>query len=122
MAATRYLVNDAAVAAGKPLISGALSQWEGQLSVFDPAQGAPCYACVFPKAPAAGLAPTCAEAGVLGPLPGVVGAMMAVEAVKLIAGAGQPLRGEMMIYDALWGETRKIVLKRDPSCAVCCGA
>ncbi|GGG80781.1 molybdopterin biosynthesis protein [Salipiger pallidus] len=116
---TRYLVNDAAVAAGKPLISGALSQWEGQLSVFDPARGAPCYACVFPKAPAAGLAPSCAEAGVLGPLPGVVGAMMAVEAVKLIAGAGRPLRGEMMIYDALWGETRKIALKRNPGCAVC---
>ncbi|MGR3822584.1 MAG: HesA/MoeB/ThiF family protein [Salipiger marinus] len=116
---TRYLVNRAAVAARLPLVSGALSQWEGQLSVFDPARGAPCYQCLFPEAPAPGLAPSCAEAGVLGPLPGVVGAMMAVEAVKLIAGAGQPLRGEMLIYDALWGETRKIRLHRRADCPVC---
>ncbi|MGR3375277.1 HesA/MoeB/ThiF family protein [Salipiger abyssi] len=118
---TRYLANRAAVAAGKPLISGALSQWEGQISVFDPAKGAPCYQCIFPEAPAPGLAPSCAEAGVLGPLPGVIGAMMAVEAVKLIAGAGQPLLGEMLIYDALWGETRKIALKRREDCPVCGG-
>lgn len=116
---TRYLVNRACVAAGKPLVSGALSQWEGQVSVFDPAAGGPCYQCVFPEAPAEGLAPTCAEAGVLGPLPGVVGSMMAVECVKLIAGAGQVLRGEMLIYDALWGETRKIRLKRRAECPVC---
>jgi len=116
---TRYLANRVAVAAGKPLVSGALSQWEGQLSVFDPAHGGPCYQCVFPERPAPGLAPSCAEAGVLGPLPGVVGAMMAVEAVKLIAGAGAPLRGEMLIYDALWGETRKIALKRRTDCPVC---
>lgn len=118
---TRYLVNAAAVQAGKPLISGALSQWEGQISVFAPARGAPCYQCIFPQAPAPGLAPSCAEAGVLGPLPGVLGAMMAVEAVKLIAGAGQPLLGEMLIYDALWGETRKIALKPRPDCPVCGG-
>ncbi len=118
---TRYLANAAAVQAGKPLISGALSQWEGQISVFDPARGAPCYQCIFPQAPAPGLAPSCAEAGVLGPLPGVLGAMMAVEAVKLIAGAGQPLLGEMLIYDALWGETRKIALKRRVGCPVCGG-
>lgn len=116
---TRYLSNRVAVAAGKPLVSGALSQWEGQLSVFDPARGTPCYQCLFPEAPAPGLAPSCAEAGVLGPLPGVVGAMMAVETVKLIAGAGQPLLGEMLIYDALWGETRKIGLKRREGCPVC---
>ena len=116
---TRYLVNRVAVAQGKPLVSGALSQWEGQLSVFDPARGAPCYRCIFPEAPAPGLAPSCAEAGVLGPLPGVVGAMMAVEAVKLIAGTGAPLRGEMLIYDALWSETRKIGLKRRPDCPEC---
>ncbi|EPX76717.1 HesA/MoeB/ThiF family protein [Salipiger mucosus] len=116
---TRYLANRAAVAAGVPLVSGALSQWEGQLSVFDPARGAPCYECIFPEAPAPGLAPSCAEAGVLGPLPGVVGAMMAVETVKLIAQAGAPLRGEMLIYDALWGETRKIGLKRRADCPVC---
>ncbi|MCR8550765.1 molybdopterin-synthase adenylyltransferase MoeB [Salipiger sp. P9] len=118
---TRYLANRAAVAAGKPLVSGALSQWEGQLSVFDPAKGTPCYQCLFPEAPAPGLAPSCAEAGVLGPLPGVVGAMMAVEAVKLVTGAGQPLLGEMLIYDALWGETRKIALKRRAGCPVCGG-
>ena len=116
---TRYLVNAAAVRAGLPLISGALSQWEGQVSVFDPAHGAPCYACVFPEAPAPELAPNCAEAGVIGPLPGVVGSMMAVEAFKLITGAGTPLRGEMVIYDALYGESRKIALKRRPDCTTC---
>lgn len=118
---TRYLANRAAVARGLPLISGALSQWEGQLSVFDPASGAPCYQCVFPQPPAPGLAPSCAEAGVLGPLPGVVGAMMAVEAVKLIAGAGAPLRGQMLIYDALWSETRTIAIRPRPGCPVCGG-
>ncbi|ASM70904.1 MULTISPECIES: HesA/MoeB/ThiF family protein [Roseobacteraceae] len=117
--ATRYLVNRVAFTAGVPLVSGALSQWEGQLSVFDPARGAPCYQCVFPQAPAPGLAPSCAEAGVLGPLPGVVGAMMAVEAVKLLTGAGTPLRGEMLIYDALYGESRKITLARRGDCPVC---
>jgi molybdopterin/thiamine biosynthesis adenylyltransferase len=119
---TRALVNRACVAAGLPLVSGALSPWEGQVSVFDPARGAPCYACVFPQAPAPGLAPSCAEAGVLGPLPGVVGAMMAVEAVKLVTGAGTPLRGQMLIYDALEAETRKIALARRPECPVCGGA
>ncbi|MBQ0751823.1 MAG: HesA/MoeB/ThiF family protein, partial [Roseovarius sp.] len=113
---TRYLANATAAAQGKPLISGALSQWEGQVSVFDPAHGAPCYQCVFPQAPAPGLAPSCSEAGVLGPLPGVVGAMMAAEAVKLITGAGQPLRGEMLIYDALYGESRKIGLSPRADC------
>ncbi|OWU83350.1 molybdopterin biosynthesis protein [Oceanicola sp. 22II-s10i] len=116
---TRYLANRTAVALGKPLISGALSQWEGQVSVFDPARGGPCYQCIFPQAPAPGLAPSCAVAGVLGPLPGVVGSMMAVEAVKVITGAGAALRGEMLIYDALWGETRKITLKKRPDCPVC---
>src|SRR6056297_1433084 len=109
---TRYLANAAAVAQGKPLISGALSQWEGQLSVFDPARGAPCYQCIFPEEPAPGLAPSCAEAGVLGPLPGGVGAMMAAEAIKIITGAGQALRGEMLIYDALYGESRQIAVGR----------
>ncbi len=118
---TRYLVNAAAVRAGLPLISGALTQWEGQVSVFDPARGGPCYACVFPKAPAPELAPSCAEAGVIGPLPGVVGSMMAVEAIKLITGAGAPLRGEMVIYDALYGESRKIALTRRAGCATCGG-
>ncbi|WP_425043082.1 HesA/MoeB/ThiF family protein [Primorskyibacter sp. S87] len=117
--ATRYLANEAAVQAGIPLISGALSQWEGQLSVFDPAGGAPCYQCIFPEAPALGLAPSCAEAGVIGPLPGVVGSMMALEAIKVIAGAGQPLRGEMLIYDGLYGESRKVSLSPRPDCPVC---
>lgn len=116
---TRYMANKAAVELGKPLISGALSQWEGQISVFDPARNGPCYQCIFPDAPAPGLAPSCAEAGVLGPLPGVVGAMMAVEAIKLITGAGDPLRGEMLIYDALYGETRKIALKSRADCPIC---
>ncbi len=116
---TRYLANATAVAARKPLVSGALSQWEGQLSVFDPGCDGPCYQCIFPEAPAPGLAPSCAEAGVIGPLPGVIGAMMAVEAIKLIAGAGAALRGQMLIYDALYGETRTIRLKRRGDCPVC---
>jgi len=116
---TRYLVNKAAVETGKPLISGALSQWEGQLSVFDPTRSGPCYRCIFPQAPAPGLAPSCAEAGVIGPLPGVIGAMMAAEAIKLITDAGAVLRGEMLIYDALYGETRKIGLKPRQNCPDC---
>jgi molybdopterin/thiamine biosynthesis adenylyltransferase len=118
---TRYLVNRTAAARGLPLVAAALSQWEGQISLYDVARGTPCYACVFPEAPAPGLAPTCAEAGVLGPLPGVVGAMMAVEAVKRITGAGTTLAGSMLIYDALHGETRQIALRRRPGCPVCGG-
>lgn len=116
---TRYLVNRSAVAAGIPLVSGALSQWEGQISVFDPAAGAPCYQCIFPQAPAPELAPSCAAAGVLGPLPGVIGTMMAVEAVKVLSGAGEALRGRMLIYDALYGETRVIAISRREDCPVC---
>jgi molybdopterin/thiamine biosynthesis adenylyltransferase len=116
---TRYLVNKTCVAGKIPLIAGALTQWEGQISVYDPANDAPCYACIFPKAPAADLVPSCAEAGVIGPLPGVIGSMMAVEAVKLITAAGEPLRGRLLIYDALYGETRIIVAKRRADCAVC---
>ena len=116
---TRYLVNAASVAAGKPLISGALSQWEGQLSVFDPAHGAPCYRCIFPAAPAPHLAPSCAEAGVIGPLPGVIGSMMAIEAIKVITDAGAPARGQMLIYDALYGENRTIQIARRADCPTC---
>ncbi|MEM6587678.1 MAG: HesA/MoeB/ThiF family protein [Pseudomonadota bacterium] len=116
---TRYLVNAAAVATKTPLISGALSQWEGQLSLFDPANGTPCYACVFPKPPADGLAPSCAEAGVFSPLAGIMGSMMAAEAIKHLAGAGETLRGELLIYDALYGESRKVKIKKDPDCPVC---
>ncbi|WP_052033171.1 HesA/MoeB/ThiF family protein [Sulfitobacter donghicola] len=117
--ATRYLVNATCVAAGVPLISGALSQWEGQLSVFDPANGAPCYQCIFPQAPAPHLAPSCAEAGVIAPLPGVIGAMMAAEAVKIITKAGQPLRGQMVIYDALYSESRSIRIAPRKDCPIC---
>ncbi len=116
---TRYLVNATCVALGKPLIAAALTQWEGQISVYDPARGAPCYACVFPVAPDPVLVPSCAEAGVLGPLPGVVGAMLAVEAVKLITGAGAGLRGRLLIYDALYAEVRIIGVKKRADCPVC---
>jgi molybdopterin/thiamine biosynthesis adenylyltransferase len=116
---TRRAANAAAVKLGKPLLSAAITQWEGQISLYHPAAGGPCYACVFPEDPAPGLVPTCAEAGVAGPLPGVLGAMLAVEAVKWIAGAGEPLLGRMLIYDALYGETRAIALKRREGCPVC---
>lgn len=116
---TRALVNRAAVATGKPLISGAIAQWEGQISLFDPVRGAPCYNCIFPTAPADGLAPSCAEAGVAGPLPGVIGTMMALEAMKEITQAGEGLGGRMLLYDALHGETRTVKLKRRADCEVC---
>ncbi|PTV96365.1 molybdopterin/thiamine biosynthesis adenylyltransferase [Rhodobacter aestuarii] len=116
---TRQAVNRACVAAGKPLISGAIAQWEGQLSLYDPAKGAPCLACVFPTAPAPGLAPDCAQAGVMGALPGIIGAMMAAEAIKEIVQAGQSLRGTLLIHDALWAESRRIAIKRAPTCPVC---
>lgn len=118
---TRYLVNRACVAAGVPLISGAITQWEGQVSLFDPAKGGPCYACVFPVKPAPGLVPTCAEAGVAAPLPGVIGAVMAMEAVKWITGAGEGLAGRLMIHDALHMETRVIGVKQRADCEVCGG-
>jgi molybdopterin/thiamine biosynthesis adenylyltransferase len=116
---TRAVVNEACVAAGKPLISGAIGQWEGQVTVFDPANGDPCYACLFPTEPADGLAPSCAEAGVVGALPGIIGSMMASEAIKDIVGAGVPLRGEMLMFDALYGESRKIKIERRADCSVC---
>jgi molybdopterin/thiamine biosynthesis adenylyltransferase len=116
---TRYLANRVATKAGKPLISAALSQWEGQISLYDPARGTPCYACIFPKPPEPGLAPSCAEAGVLGPLTGVIGAMMAAEAVKYITQAGETLAGRMLIFDALYAETRVISLTRKQDCPVC---
>lgn len=119
--ATRYLVNEAAVIMQRPLIAAALTQWEGQISLYDPANGGPCYACIFPNAPDPSLVPSCAEAGVVGPLPGVVGSMMAVEAVKFVADAGETLRGRMMIYDALYAEVRTIALKPRHDCAVCHG-
>lgn len=118
---TRYLVNRAAVATSKPLISGAITQWEGQISLFHPASDAPCYECLFPSRPAEGLAPSCAEAGVVAPLPGIVGSQMALEAIKEITGAGQSLRGRLMLHDALFGENRSVTVKRRADCA-CCGS
>ncbi len=116
---TRYLANRAAVATGKPLISAAITQWEGQIGLYDPARGGPCYQCVFPQRPAPGLVPSCAEAGVIAPLPGVIGAMMAVEALKLLAEAGEGLRGRLIIHDALHAETRSIRTRSTPDCPVC---
>jgi molybdopterin/thiamine biosynthesis adenylyltransferase len=118
---TRYLVNRVCAALGKPLVAGAITQWEGQLSVWDPASGAPCYECVFPVRPAPGMVPTCAEAGVASPLPGIIGAMMAMEAVKIVTDAGESLRGRLMIHDALYAEARVIGVKRRADCS-CCGA
>jgi len=115
----RYLVNATCAALGKPLIAAALTQWEGQISLYDPASDAPCFACIFPDAPDPALVPSCAEAGVIGPLPGVVGSMMALEAVKEITGAGESLRGRLMIYDALYSQVRVVKAKRRPDCAVC---
>lgn len=117
--ATRYLVNAACVRAKIPLISAAISQWEGQISVYDPARGGPCYQCVFPEAPADGLAPSCAQAGVMGALAGVMGSMMATEALKLITGAGQVLRGELFIYDSLYGDSRKLKTAVRADCPIC---
>ena len=115
----RYLVNATCAALGKPLIAAALTQWEGQISLYDPASDAPCFACIFPDAPDPALVPSCAEAGVIGPLPGVVGSMMALEAVKEITGAGESLRGRLIIYDALYSQVRVVKAKRRPDCAVC---
>ncbi|MFC2970155.1 HesA/MoeB/ThiF family protein [Acidimangrovimonas pyrenivorans] len=118
---TRYLTNRTAAKLGIPLIAAAITQWEGQISLYDPAHGTPCYECIFPARPAPGLVPSCAEAGVVAPLPGVIGAMMALEAVKHITGAGQTLKGEMLVYDGLWSETRKFTLEKRADCPVCGG-
>lgn len=116
---TRYLVNRVCAALGKPLIAAAITQWEGQISLYDPARGGPCFECVFPVRPAPGMVPTCAEAGVAAPLPGVIGSIMAMEAVKEITGAGEGLRGRLMIHDALYAETRMITVKKRHDCPVC---
>lgn len=118
---TRYLVNEACTKVGVPLVAAALTQWEGQISVYDSLRGTPCYECIFPNRPDPSLVPSCAEGGVLGPLPGVIGAMMAVEAIKRITGAGEGLQGRMLIYDALYAETRTIALKSRSDCDICGG-
>lgn len=115
---TRYLVNDAALIAKKPVIHGSVFRFEGQLTVFKPYEG-PCYRCLYPEPPPASLAPSCAEAGVLGVLPGVIGLLQTVEALKLLLGLGDPLVGRMMMYDALPGEFSELKLYRDPNCPAC---
>ena len=117
--ATRYLVNDAAVLAKKPLVHGSIFRFEGQVAVFDPARGGPCYRCLFPEPPPAGSVPNCGEAGVLGALCGVIGSLQALEAMKLIAGFGEPLVGRLLAYDALNQTFRTLRVNRDPDCAVC---
>lgn len=124
--ASRQAVNAACVAAGVPLLAGSIAQWEGQVALYDPTRGAPCLACVFPEPPAPGLALSCAEAGVVGALPGVVGGLMALEAIKELAGipesgAGAGLRGRMLILDGLWGDTRSVSIPRRPGCPICGG-
>jgi adenylyltransferase/sulfurtransferase len=116
---TRYLVNAACVAAGRPLISAAMSQWEGQIAVFHPAAGGPCYRCLFPEPTPAELAPSCDEAGVLGVLPGIVGLIQATEAVKLLLGRGRPLLGRLLTCDALEMTFREYEIARDPACPAC---
>jgi len=115
---TRYLANDACVLLGKPLVDGAIWQFEGQATVFNPPAG-PCYRCLFPEPPPPGAVPSCAEAGVLGVLPGIVGCVQALEAIKLILGQGKPLIGRMMHFDTLAGDVRSLRLRRDPQCKVC---
>lgn len=116
---TRYLSNDLAVLTKKPNVYGSIYRFEGQVSVFAPHLGGPCYRCLFPEPPAPGLVPSCAEGGVLGILPGIVGAMQANEAVKLLLGIGEPLIGRLVHFDALAFRFREIKLRRDPHCAVC---
>ena len=115
---TRYLVNDACVFANKPNVHGSIFQFEGQATVFHPGKG-PCYRCLFPEPPPPGAAPSCAEAGVLGVLPGLVGCVQAVETVKLILGAGNPLVGRLLHFDTLAMEIKQLKLRRDPECPVC---
>jgi adenylyltransferase/sulfurtransferase len=116
--ATRYLVNDACVLLGLPLVHGSILRFEGQATVFDAARG-PCYRCVFPEPPPAGAVPSCAEAGVLGVLPGVIGAIQATEAVKLLLGAPETLLGRLLLYDAWVMRFREVLLRKDPACAWC---
>src|SRR5499427_1361906 len=115
---TRYLVNDACVILGKPNAYGSIFRFEGQASVFATKDG-PCYRCLYPEPPPPGLVPSCAEGGVLGVLPGLIGVIQATEAVKLIMGIGEPLIGRFLIYDALRMRFRELKLRKDPDCPVC---
>jgi len=115
---TRYLVNDACVLEGKPLVYASIFQFDGQLTVFNHKEG-PCYRCLYPEPPPPGLVPSCAEGGVLGVLPGVVGVMQATEAVKIILNQGTSLSGRLLLYDALDMKFREMKLRKDPSCPAC---
>jgi molybdopterin/thiamine biosynthesis adenylyltransferase/rhodanese-related sulfurtransferase len=115
---TRYLVNDACVMLGKPNVYGSIFRFEGQASVFDASQG-PCYRCLFPSPPPPGLVPSCAEGGVLGVLPGTIGAIQATETIKLILGIGETLVGRLLLYDALKMEFTFVKLRKNPECPVC---
>jgi molybdopterin/thiamine biosynthesis adenylyltransferase/rhodanese-related sulfurtransferase len=115
---TRYLVNDACVLAGRPNAYGSIFRFEGQASVFASADG-PCYRCLHPEPPPPGVVPSCAEGGVLGVLPGVIGTIQATEAIKIILGIGEPLIGRLLIYDALRMRFREIRLRKDPECPAC---
>ena len=115
---TRYLVNDASVKHGIPVVHGSIYRFEGQITVFKPGAG-PCYRCLFHQPPPPELAPSCAEAGVLGVLPGVIGTLQATEAIKLLLGIGEPLIGRYLLFDALDATFREIKLRRDPECPAC---
>jgi sulfur-carrier protein adenylyltransferase/sulfurtransferase len=115
---TRYLVNDASVMRDKTVIHGSIFQFDGQVTVFKPKVG-PCYRCLFPAPPPPGAVPNCAEAGVFGVLPGIVGSIQAVETLKLILGEGDPLIGRLLIFDALAMEFSEVKIRRDPNCPVC---
>lgn len=114
---TRYLVNDACVLAGKPNVHGSIFLFEGQASVFMPGKG--CYRCLYPDPPPPGMVPSCAEAGVLGVLPGIVGSIQAIETIKLLLELGEPLAGRLLIFDALDMEFREVKIRRDPDCPIC---
>src|SRR6266403_1212757 len=117
--ATRYLSNDVCVFEKKPNVYGSVFRFEGQTTVFAPHLGGPCYRCLFPEPPAPGTVPNCAEAGVLGVLPGIIGMLQAIETIKLIVGIGEPLVGRLLHFDALRMKFRELNLRRDPQCPVC---
>jgi adenylyltransferase/sulfurtransferase len=116
---TRFLMNDAAFFEQKPLVSGSMFRFDGQVSVFNPRKGYPCYRCLYPEPPPKGLVPSCQEAGVLGALAGVIGVLQAVEAMKELLGIGDGLAGHLMIFDALKMTFRKVKVRKDPECALC---
>ena len=114
---TRYLVNDACYLAKKTNVHGSIFMFDGQVSVFEPGKG--CYRCLYPSPPPPGMVPSCAEAGVFGVLPGIIGSMQAVETIKLVLGLGEPLINKLLIFDALTMEFRTVKLRRDPACPLC---